>query len=342
METAVGWEVGVFVGMQLQKPLPVFDTIGWWPEYCEQAITEHLDQVLAVFWILQISHHKIQDSRLKSSSLPCSVGLDDEVIIQRRIWIEADPSTSCVVTVPKSVSFLAHYRRIWTNLIWSSLHWNPYAALKGHRSKVSQSFNRKYRSSTFAPRPNDFVGHYWKGGGHVASWSKTLTDLYTHTILSKCWPSYATACCTMRIPSPIVTYLSVQPQKCRTMTVFCSFLTSEQILSHTQSWLEVAQKWPAVETVQLECQKNCKNVAFRLRKRIASRRNGNEPCHILGGAFTDACQRVVLGSFRDEVKLVLGSRVSADEALRTISACVELSKLTSKRLDKNKASVNSW
>lgn len=57
---------------------------------------------------------------------------------------------------------------------------------------------------------------------------------------------------------------------------------------------------------------------------------------ILDGACVNVCQRFVLGSFRDEVKLALGGRVSTDEALGTISACAELSKLTSKRPDKNK------
>lgn len=33
-------------GMQLQKPLPVLDMIGRWPEPFEKAISEHLDQVL--------------------------------------------------------------------------------------------------------------------------------------------------------------------------------------------------------------------------------------------------------------------------------------------------------
>lgn len=70
-----------------------------------------------------------------------------------------------------------------------------------------------------------------------------------------------------------------------------------------------------------------------------SRRNGNEPCHILDRAFINVRQCTVFGSFRGEVKLVLSGRVSTGEALGTISACEELSKLTSERPDKNKAGI---
>lgn len=46
---------------------------------------------------------------------------------------------------------------------------------------------------------------------------------------------------------------------------------------------------------------------------------------------------IVFGSFHGEVKPVPSGRVSTAEALGTISACDELSKLTSKCPDQNKA-----
>lgn len=74
-------------------------------------------------------------------------------------------------------------------------------------------------------------------------------------------------------------------------------------------------------------------------KSITSRRNWSEPCFILNGTFINVCRSTASGSFHDQVKLVLSGRVSTAGALGTINAYVELSKLTIKRPDKNKAGV---
>lgn len=159
-----------FVGMLVQNPLPVLDMIGYGPECWEY--TEHLQ------CFLQYSFTP-QNLRIRCNKYlfcPSCVSLDNEVIFPRRKGIEADSNTSCVVTQELSVFFFfnftqsTHYSEIRPNLIWSLLGWNlpPYAALKGHRSKVRQSSDRKYHSSMFAPRPNVFR-EALAGRGCVAS-----------------------------------------------------------------------------------------------------------------------------------------------------------------------------